>query len=435
MEKDPNPSDLDSVLAKPQILFSGCLNKQAPLTALRPLPRYQERFFRLENFPDQAVLTYHSPKVLDSRGTIVLANYTLDVCSSAIYSDYSYISLTPIPSNSNPRVYWMGGSSKDIAQWKEHLERFVHQQDDVESNNTPTENLSAETNSLGGDQNAKRDRLLVAEGLEAKNPAPFHPVEAPLPNTTMLFGTELTSRVAFEQQKQNSTLPIPLMLYDILIFVDKNIRSQGVWRETGSFSTIAALRAMYESGVAPDLEQLGNVNAVTGLFKLYAKVLPQGIVPADSVEQILQNPSVAACQVVVSKLPRVNSQLAYLLLKLFRKVVLYSSENLMNLEAVAKAVGLSLISEELRANLSIIVHFNKTAEFLIREVDKIWHQEVRQQRVFPLQRLKRPQQVRVDVDAWRETNLSPKSWLDALGEFLGYRSSMEKPVWLVEAIK
>lgn len=88
-----------------------------------------------------------------------------------------------------------------------------------------------------------------------------------------VFGIPLEQVV----EKLGEVEGIPTLVYDMLTYMNQEeaMKTQGVYRVSGSRSTICTLRDTLDEGGKPSLAEVEDVHAVSGLLKLFFRELPE----------------------------------------------------------------------------------------------------------------------------------------------------------------
>ncbi|PHH93370.1 hypothetical protein CDD83_5924 [Cordyceps sp. RAO-2017] len=172
---------------------------------------------------------------------------------------------------------------------------------------------------------------------------------APRRSTQQIFGMSLDEAARWYSPTRTE-ITLPSVVYRCIQFLNsKNaIREEGIFRLSGSSSTIKKLRELFNTHgdlnlLAEDLDLPVDTSAVTSLLKLYLRELPELILPRDLQWQFLSiaefpegNEKTAALIQLAKKLPHANAILFKHLFSLLTRIINREHVNKMN----ARNVGI-----------------------------------------------------------------------------------------------
>jgi len=184
---------------------------------------------------------------------------------------------------------------------------------------------------------------------------------APAKSGKTVFGTPLG--VIMQNQREGGiNLPIPQFLDTVFQFLENEecLKTEGIFRLSGSLGTISDLKAAVDRGQPLAFSSTTDPHAVAGLCKLFLREMPDPLFPFECYEQILQiqlkggESYYDSIKAVLQKLPSDNKNLVKALFGLVNKVMQNSDVNKMGAANLAIVFGPNVLRSKDQTPFSAI---------------------------------------------------------------------------------
>jgi len=192
---------------------------------------------------------------------------------------------------------------------------------------------------------------------------------------TRVFGVTIEELM----QREPEGTEIPTILATLLAHLEKYcIQQPGLFRLSGSSTTINSIISQFDRGIKVDLTKLDN-NVVSGILKQFLRSLKEPLIPFDKYDQLLEcqdseNPLESLKQLLF-ELPETNFNILKRLMRLLVKVAAFSNVNKMTPSNLAIVIGPNLPRERVPSPFGEINISTKVAplvQIMIEKYDEVF---------------------------------------------------------------
>ncbi|KAK3736407.1 hypothetical protein QZH41_017912, partial [Actinostola sp. cb2023] len=165
-----------------------------------------------------------------------------------------------------------------------------------------------------------------------------------------MFGGDLAETVKLEARKGGGFVPI-IMDTCIGKIRQDGLEEEGLFRLPGNMKTISELKAGFNKGENPDIND-SEIHTVASLLKMYLRELPEPLIPYDFFEVFLtsakcyemyEEDGIMSIQKHLTQLPKANFNLLKVLCRFLFEVQEHSDINKMDTRNIAMVFGPNIL--------------------------------------------------------------------------------------------
>lgn len=180
-------------------------------------------------------------------------------------------------------------------------------------------------------------------------------------------------------EREPEGVEIPSVITNLISHIEKySLETPGIFRLSGSSTTINSIISRLDRGIEVDFTELDN-NVVTGLLKQFLRTLAEPIFPFSKFDQLLEcydneNP-IEPLKNLINELPTPNFLILKRLTQLLVKVAKFSDINKMTTSNLAIVIGPNLAREEVPSpfgEINLTTKVSPLVQIIIEKYDEIF---------------------------------------------------------------
>jgi len=155
-----------------------------------------------------------------------------------------------------------------------------------------------------------------------------------------LFGTDLVHYM--NNSIDSSLCSIPTVIQQAIMFIYKNITTEGLFRKSASTNLISDLISSINKGQHVDFFEINDVHATCQILKAYLRQLPNPLIPFEFFHHFVaieDSTSPQDIRSLVQALPKYHCELLRYVLKILVETAKKETENLMGMKAISLCMG------------------------------------------------------------------------------------------------